>query len=418
MNTSVEEVQSIIEKDGRIHWLFEPDGVSTQQLIAVLQEFRESHPLTTVPDVNKGEVAITYADRETGWAIEVEEWQDSDTGEVHHTPKKRKIVVSANTLTKNPASFGKVELKLSNVANSAVSIFVQLLNVLDEHFPGTPKTDKLEKRIKEYYPHDDNMESNAERDTFELSVSKEWLLETMKDIGRQVESDGSHYTFRKTLFYRIGGMPKIEYANGSVILTWLYAWDRYIPPTELPRLPAFVWHINEQGPKLRVEATCHDSAFNRYFYELITLIRKLAVEVGKQSEMAVLPPVQKETESTSMPSKREFVSKRTMPATSKQVTHANSDQTQQKIKALPIPDGDELLTTRQREVAHLLAEGMSDEAIADNLVISPHTVKTYRRNIGGKWGKTSGPEKLQEEARKRGYGIGRVVPQSIPKDTL
>jgi DNA-binding NarL/FixJ family response regulator len=39
------------------------------------------------------------------------------------------------------------------------------------------------------------------------------------------------------------------------------------------------------------------------------------------------------------------------------------------------------LTNREREVLSLVAQGQSDQEIADNLIISIHTVKTHMRNI-------------------------------------
>ncbi|MBI3960241.1 MAG: hypothetical protein HY328_15620 [Chloroflexi bacterium] len=71
---------------------------------------------------------------------------------------------------------------------------------------------------------------------------------------------------------------------------------------------------------------------------------------------------------------------------------------------LPIPEGDELLTPRQREIAHLLAEGMNYEGIAGRLVISPHTVKKHGDNIQERWGIGGGEKALQIETKRRGYG--------------
>ncbi|MFQ5593205.1 MAG: LuxR C-terminal-related transcriptional regulator [Anaerolineae bacterium] len=39
------------------------------------------------------------------------------------------------------------------------------------------------------------------------------------------------------------------------------------------------------------------------------------------------------------------------------------------------------LTERQREVLQLIAEGFTNQEIADKLVISPYTVQTHRQNI-------------------------------------
>lgn len=44
-------------------------------------------------------------------------------------------------------------------------------------------------------------------------------------------------------------------------------------------------------------------------------------------------------------------------------------------------DSYELLTSREREILHLLAEGKSNKDIASLLNLSPYTVETHRRNI-------------------------------------
>ena len=45
-----------------------------------------------------------------------------------------------------------------------------------------------------------------------------------------------------------------------------------------------------------------------------------------------------------------------------------------------------LLTPREREVAWLAARGHTNQEIAENLIISPETVKTHVRNVLGKYG--------------------------------
>jgi len=51
------------------------------------------------------------------------------------------------------------------------------------------------------------------------------------------------------------------------------------------------------------------------------------------------------------------------------------------IKARRAEDSYELLTAREREVLHLLAEGKSNKDIAGLLNLSQYTVETHRRNI-------------------------------------
>ena len=51
------------------------------------------------------------------------------------------------------------------------------------------------------------------------------------------------------------------------------------------------------------------------------------------------------------------------------------------VKARGVQDRYELLTAREREVLHLLAEGKSNKDISGLLNISQYTVETHRRNI-------------------------------------
>jgi DNA-binding NarL/FixJ family response regulator len=46
-----------------------------------------------------------------------------------------------------------------------------------------------------------------------------------------------------------------------------------------------------------------------------------------------------------------------------------------------IPEQEMTLTGREKEVLSLVAQGASDQEIADDLVISVHTVKSHMRNI-------------------------------------
>jgi two-component system response regulator NreC len=59
------------------------------------------------------------------------------------------------------------------------------------------------------------------------------------------------------------------------------------------------------------------------------------------------------------------------------------------------------LTTREKEILHLLAEGYSNNEIAEKLVISPSTVHTHRSNLMQKLNLNSRRELIQF-ARRRG----------------
>lgn len=51
------------------------------------------------------------------------------------------------------------------------------------------------------------------------------------------------------------------------------------------------------------------------------------------------------------------------------------------IRTRGVEDSYELLTSREREILHLLAEGKSNKDIASSLNLSPYTVETHRRNL-------------------------------------
>jgi len=57
----------------------------------------------------------------------------------------------------------------------------------------------------------------------------------------------------------------------------------------------------------------------------------------------------------------------------------------QKVKGAPL-DPYETLTTREREVLHLVAQGQTTPAIAARLSLSPRTVETHRTNLMRKLG--------------------------------
>ena len=62
----------------------------------------------------------------------------------------------------------------------------------------------------------------------------------------------------------------------------------------------------------------------------------------------------------------------------------------------------ESLTQRELEVLALVAEGLSNQAIAGRLVLSVHTVKVHARNINGKLGVSN---RTQAVARARAFGL-------------
>lgn len=58
------------------------------------------------------------------------------------------------------------------------------------------------------------------------------------------------------------------------------------------------------------------------------------------------------------------------------------------------------LTTREQEVLSMLADGRTNEEIADSLVISPHTVARHRENLMSKLGLHSRSELVKYAIRK------------------
>jgi ATP/maltotriose-dependent transcriptional regulator MalT len=68
----------------------------------------------------------------------------------------------------------------------------------------------------------------------------------------------------------------------------------------------------------------------------------------------------------------------------------------------PVPEGgpaDGALSAREREVLMLVANGLSDREIAEQLVVSPHTVHRHVANIRRKLGRTSRTAAVAEAAR-------------------
>jgi DNA-binding CsgD family transcriptional regulator len=70
------------------------------------------------------------------------------------------------------------------------------------------------------------------------------------------------------------------------------------------------------------------------------------------------------------------------------------------------------LTDREKEVAALLAEGLSNKMIAKHLVINVDTVKKHKQNIKSKWGMdTTDREEMRKKAVELGY---KKSPSSSP----
>jgi len=70
--------------------------------------------------------------------------------------------------------------------------------------------------------------------------------------------------------------------------------------------------------------------------------------------------------------------------------------------SLALDPAAEPLTAREREVLHLIAEGLSNQELAARLHLSPQTVKVHTRNIYGKLGVAS---RTQAVARGRALGF-------------
>lgn len=70
-----------------------------------------------------------------------------------------------------------------------------------------------------------------------------------------------------------------------------------------------------------------------------------------------------------------------------------------------LPEGFERLTEREREVLGLLAEGFTNQQIAEKLVLSVRTVETHRAHLHEKLG-VSGRAALVATAKAAGLGLG------------
>ena len=74
------------------------------------------------------------------------------------------------------------------------------------------------------------------------------------------------------------------------------------------------------------------------------------------------------------------------------------------------PQGVDALTDREREVLVLVAEGLSNQQIADSLVISERTARTHVSNILGKLGVASRTQAALLAIRE---GIAPAAPASF-----
>jgi DNA-binding NarL/FixJ family response regulator len=84
------------------------------------------------------------------------------------------------------------------------------------------------------------------------------------------------------------------------------------------------------------------------------------------------------------------------PAISKMLVEEYMRQMQER----EVYDSYDLLTTREREVLHLLAEGKTNKEVASILELSPHTIETHRSNIFEKLDLHNGAELILYAVRK------------------
>ena len=79
-----------------------------------------------------------------------------------------------------------------------------------------------------------------------------------------------------------------------------------------------------------------------------------------------------------------------------------SEHTTSSLPRGPESEWVEPLSEREREVLHLIAEGLSNQEVAARLYLSLHTVKVHARNIYAKLGVTS---RTQAVAKGKALGI-------------
>jgi RNA polymerase sigma factor (sigma-70 family) len=85
---------------------------------------------------------------------------------------------------------------------------------------------------------------------------------------------------------------------------------------------------------------------------------------------------------------------------SPKVSRLLQDDHLRRLQAKGIDDSYELLTSREREILQLVAEGKTNKEIANVLNISPYTIDTHRTHILQKLNLHSAPELILYAVRK------------------
>ena len=66
----------------------------------------------------------------------------------------------------------------------------------------------------------------------------------------------------------------------------------------------------------------------------------------------------------------------------------------------PAPNGDSVLSPREREVLRLIADGLTDRQIAESLAVAPATARTHTRNLLEKLGARTRAQAVAEAVRR------------------
>ena len=89
------------------------------------------------------------------------------------------------------------------------------------------------------------------------------------------------------------------------------------------------------------------------------------------------------------------------------------------VREKEVEDSYDLLTSREREILQLLAEGKTNKEVASVLGLSPHTVETHRGNILEKLNLHSAAELILYAVRKgviqQPAGTGSVARKVVPR---